>query len=118
MDDFVNYMGISSWRLFPPSYYYIYTPEEIEQMKEREIKKVKEIFDIWEREEEEERLGIKYPEQEEKTFLKCGLAVIKSVTFQGVMQKLRKWAVGFIRDTKVRIKEYIKLQKRLFDRCG
>lgn len=55
MDFFVSYMGMSSWRLFPPSYYYRYTPEELEQMKRELREKIEIIFDKWDREEQEEK---------------------------------------------------------------
>ena len=55
MDFFVSYMGMSSWRLFPPSYYYRYTPEELEQMKVELREKIEKIFDEWDREEQEEK---------------------------------------------------------------
>ena len=48
-------MGMSSWRLFPPSYYYRYTPEELEQMKIELREKIEIIFDKWDREEQEEK---------------------------------------------------------------
>ena len=54
MDFFASFMGMDSWMLFPPSYYYRFSSEELEKMKIEMRKRIEEIFDEWEREEQEE----------------------------------------------------------------
>ena len=58
MDFFASFMGMDSWMLFPPSYYYRFSSEELEKMKIEMREKVQEIFDAWECEEQEEKENI------------------------------------------------------------
>lgn len=53
-----TFMGMDSWMLFPPSYYYRFSSEELEKMKIEMREKVQEIFDAWECEEQEEKENI------------------------------------------------------------
>ena len=55
MDFFADYTGMSSWMLFPPSFYYTHTEEEIAQATAAVKAKVYAILDEWEREEQERR---------------------------------------------------------------
>ena len=56
MDFFAAYMGWNSWSL-PPSYYYRYTLEELEEIKRELREKVQVYFDEWEKEEQAEKKG-------------------------------------------------------------
>lgn len=55
MDFFASFTGMDSWMLFPPSYYYRFSSEELEKMKIEMREKIQEIFDEWERDEQEEK---------------------------------------------------------------
>lgn len=45
MDDFYHFTGQSSYSMFPPSFYYTHTPEEIERITQEEMKKIRELID-------------------------------------------------------------------------
>lgn len=45
MDDVYYLTGQSCFSLFPPSFYYTHTPEEIERITQDEIRKIKELLE-------------------------------------------------------------------------
>lgn len=45
MDEFWYMTGGSCFGLFPPSFYYTHTPEEVEQITAAEIKKIRELIE-------------------------------------------------------------------------
>lgn len=45
MDHQWRFSGQSSYSMFPPSFYYTHTPEEIERLKREEIAKIRRILD-------------------------------------------------------------------------
>ncbi len=45
MDNLWEYMGGSCWGLFPPSFYYIHTEEEIERITKETIESCKKMLD-------------------------------------------------------------------------
>lgn len=45
MDDFYYFTGQSSYSMFPPSFYYTHTPEEIERITQEEMKKIRELIE-------------------------------------------------------------------------
>ncbi len=45
MDDRWHYMGGSSWELFPPSFYYTHTEEEIERITAETRGKIQKLID-------------------------------------------------------------------------
>ncbi len=45
MDTLWDYMGCRCWSMFPPSFYYTHTEEEIEQITKEVIEECKKIID-------------------------------------------------------------------------
>lgn len=45
MDEFWYMTGRSCFGLFPPSFYYTHTPEEVEQITAAELKKIRTLID-------------------------------------------------------------------------
>ena len=45
MDKLWHFYGENSWRLFPPSFYYRHTPEEIERITEETITELQAVLD-------------------------------------------------------------------------
>lgn len=45
MDRWWEYTGGSSWQLFPPSFYYIHTEEEIEQITKETVQRITKMID-------------------------------------------------------------------------
>lgn len=41
MDDWWYYTGASSWKLFPPSFYYTHTEEEIERITDETLERLR-----------------------------------------------------------------------------
>ena len=48
MDDMWYLMGGSCWGLFPPSFYYTHTEDEIKRIEEETIKELYEMLEQWE----------------------------------------------------------------------
>ena len=47
MDDLWYLMGGSCWGLFPPSFYYTHTEDEIKRIEEETIKELYEMLEQW-----------------------------------------------------------------------
>lgn len=45
MDDWWYHTGASSWKLFPPSFYYTHTEEEIERITDETLAKIRSMID-------------------------------------------------------------------------
>ena len=45
MDSWWGFIGGSCWRLFPPSFYYTHTEEEIEQITKETVERLTKIID-------------------------------------------------------------------------
>lgn len=63
MDRLADFLGWTSWD-FPPSYYYRYSPEELEELKKELRKKIQVYFDEWDREEQEEQQKLEHQKED------------------------------------------------------